>query len=227
MATDATDVAPPLAARRIVRLSGTELTPRWRGRVHLVALAAVIPAAVELVLRRPSLDVETYAVGLIALFGVSSAYHLLPLTARCRRIMRKVDHVMIYLFIGASYTPFCWLALPRSLGIPVLALVWFGAAVGVVIKLAGFERARRSGSALYLVIGSLAIVTVPHTLQTFDPSQLGLLAATGGSYLAGAIVLFGRRPDPFPDRFGYHEVWHSAVVLAAAFYFVLVWSLTR
>lgn len=38
-------------------------------------------------------------------------------------------------------------------------------------------------------------------------------------------MLFTRRPDPIPHLFGYHEVWHAAVVLACICYFAVVWGL--
>jgi hemolysin III len=227
MTAEVSRPAGPLLDGRIVRLSGTELCPRWRGWIHLVAFVAAIPAAAALLSRRPSFAVGLYSLGLLAMFGASSAYHLLPLPDRARRTMRQVDHVTIYLFIAACYTPFCWLALPRDLGTPLLALAWLGAALGAVMKVVGFDRAQRAGAVLYLVVGCLAVIAAPAGLRALDGSELVLLAATGTCYAAGTVVLYTRRPDPVPDRFGYHEVWHSAVVLASACFYLLVWDLAR
>jgi hemolysin III len=168
-----------------------------------------------------------YAFGLLAMFGASSAYHLLPLPDRARRTMRQVDHVTIYLFIAACYTPFCWLALPRDIGVPLLALAWLGATAGAVIKVVGFDRAQRVGGLLYLLVGCLAVVAAPDGLRALDPAEITLLAATGSCYAVGCVVLFSRRPDPIPNCFGYHEVWHSAVVLASVCFYLLVWDLAR
>ena len=211
--------------RRIVRLTGTDLCPRWRGRIHVVALAASVPAAAALVSRRPTFAVALYAVALVALFATSSGYHGLPLSIRARRMMRQVDHVMIYVFIAACYAPFCWLAVPRQIGLPVLAFAWLGAGAGILMKIRGFDRAGRAGGVLYLVIGCCALLTAPYALRSLDTVEIALLAATGAWYAAGALVLFTRRPDPVPDSFGYHEVWHGAVVLGTACYFLFVWKL--
>jgi hemolysin III len=211
----------------IIRLSGTDLCPRLRGHVHLGALIVAGPAAVALIVRHPTFDVIVYAVGLIALFAVSSVYHLVALPPPWRRVMRQVDHVTIYVFIAASYTPFCWLAMPRSVGVAVLVVAWLGAIVGVAMKVARFDGARRLGGALYLAIGCLAVLTLPVAFHSLDPVELSLLIGTGVIYGAGAAVLLFRRPDPVPDRFGYHEIWHSAVVLASACYFAFVWQLAR
>jgi hemolysin III len=222
-----TSRAPQLGVPGIVRLSGSDLCPRWRGRVHLVALVAAVPAAVALMVRRPTPEVTVYAVSLVGLFGASSVYHLVPLPARGRRTMRLVDHVMIYVFLAACYTPFCWLAVPRSIGAPVLVVAWLGAAVGIGMKVSGFDRSHRRGAVLYGAIGWLVVVTAPYALHSLDPAELALLLATGTCYSAGAVALFSRRPDPVPDRFGYHEVWHTAVVAGAGCYFALIWLLAR
>jgi hemolysin III len=219
--------ASDAAVRRIMRMTGTELCPRWRGWVHLGALLAAGPAAAALIVRRPSFAVVLYAVGLVVMLGVSSAYHLLPLRPAPRRTLRQVDHAMIFVFIAASYTPLCWLAMPRHIGAPVLALAWVGAVVGVVIKVVGFDRARRTGAVLYAVVGGLAVFAAPLVVRSMDAGELILLGATVAVYSAGAVVLAGRRPDPFPHSFGYHEIWHTAVVVAAACDFALVWDLAR
>ena len=80
---------------------------------------------------------------------------------------------------------------------------------------------------LYLVVGCLAVVAAPAGLRALDSSELGAPGRHRGVLFAGTVVLFTRRPDPVPDCFGYHEVWHSAVVLASACFYLLVWDLAR
>jgi hemolysin III len=212
------------AARSTLRLSGTALAPRWRGRVHFVALLAALPAALALGWREPFAPVLIYAAALVALYAVSAAYHLLPLSAAWRDRMRRSDHAMIYVFTAASLTPFCVRVMGGTLGWVVLSLVWAGAAAGVAIKFFGSRRAFLLGSALYLLLGWIGVLTFPAALR-LGPAEFSLMVAMGLLYTAGAGVLFARRPDPVPHIFGYHEVWHCVVVLASACYFVLIWDL--
>ena len=51
---------------------------------------------------------------------------------------------------------------------------------------------------------------------------LGLIVLGGLLYTGGAIVFRRKRPDPKPATFGYHEVWHSCVVLGSACHYVAV-----
>jgi hemolysin III len=208
-----------------LRLSGSALTPRWRGRLHLWALVVFAPAAMALIVRRPALPVIVYALALVTMFAVSAGYHLPAWSVPWRRRMRQADHAMIYLYTAASYTPLCWRAVRGDLGDAVLALVWLGALVGVSIKAFGFDRRPVVGSALYLVLGWLAVVIVPAAARTLSATELSLLVGMGGVYTIGAVVLFTCRPDPVPHLFGYHEVWHGCVVLASACYLLVIWGL--
>ncbi len=219
--------AAPVIPAGSLRLSGSAGCPRWRGRLHLAAAVAAVPAGAALVARRPSLLVALYALGLTAQFAVSSAYHLIPFGARARRRMRQADHATIYFFTAASVTVFCRYAVGGGLGVAVAAAAWAGASIGVTMKVAAFDRSAGTGAALYLLLGWLAAVTLPRAVPHLAWSQMALLGAVAAFYSAGVVVLFTRHPDPAPATFGYHEVWHAAVVAASACYFAVVWGLVH
>lgn len=211
---------------RTERLTGTPAAPRWRGRLHLFALALAVPTAAALVWHNPAPEAALYAVALVALFAVSTAYHLLPLSPARRHLLRRADHATIYLYIAAAYGPYCHWAVRGALGWVVLGVVWTGAGLGVAVKGLDFRRTHAFSGVLYLVLGWTAVITLPRAGRVLDGVDLGLLVTMGALYTAGAAVLARRRPDPAPLVFGYHEVWHAAVVLATACYVVVVWRLT-
>ncbi len=206
-------------------MSGTAAAPRWRGRLHVAAFVAAVPAGVALAWREHGIAVLVYAACLVCLFGTSAAYHLWPMGPDRRRIAQRADHAMIYLYIAAAYSPFCLYVVGGTVGDVVLAVVWAGAAVGIGAKLLAFQRSRAASAALYLVLGWLAALTLPEAVRRLGAVDLALLGFMGLLYTGGAVVLARRAPDPAPDVFGYHEVWHAAVVLACACYFAVVWTL--
>lgn len=207
------------------RLRGREV-PHGRGVVHLVAFVVSVPAGAVLVWLHGAADgVAVYAVALDGLYGVSAAYHLGRWRPRVRRAMGRADHAMIFIFIAATMTPYCLLAAPGTFTDVVLGLGWAGAAVSVLAVATRFEANRRVISGAYVVLGWLAIVTLPEALHHLDALQLALLGGLGGVYTLGYVVLATHWPDPSPRVFGYHEVWHSMVVVASACGFVLIWSL--
>src|SRR3954452_19236475 len=114
--------------------------PRWRGRMHLVAFLASLPAGVALVLwsRGVSAHVASTVVRLDRLFGTSATYHTGNWAPRVRARLQRMDHAMIFVLIAGSYTPITLLALQPAWGISLLAVVWTGAVVGVTLALARF-----------------------------------------------------------------------------------------
>lgn len=211
---------------RPVRLSGSEEAPRARGLLHLGALLVALPAGAVLVWERGAGGgVGLYAVALACLYAVSASYHLCSWAPVARQRMRQVDHAMIFVFIAASATPYCLLGVPGVLSDIVLGLVWVGAGGAVVAVAARFETTRRLTSSAYILLGWLAVATLPQAAHHLGARQLALLGSLAFFYTAGAGVLAARWPDPAPKVFGYHEVWHTMVVLASACGFVLVWSL--
>lgn len=200
--------------------------PLWRGRLHAWAFFATIPAGLFLVIAADGTAATTgaaiYVATLLALFGTSASYHCLASGPRARAVMQRLDHAAIYLLIAGTYVPLCLVALPRSWGIPMLVAVGSLAVLGMVLKLAWFHGARYVSYALYLVMGWVAIVATPVLIASLTGLQLALILAGGVAYTVGFPILVRRRPDPWPTTFGYHEVWHLLVVVAAGLHFAAV-----
>ncbi len=205
--------------------------PRWRGRLHQIAFFASLPAGIALIALASGVEARVaasiFAACLSGLYGVSALYHRRDWSERATRVMRHLDHSMIFVFIAASYTPVTLLALRPAWGITLLALAWSGAAIGVVITVLRLERWRAVGFVLYLVLGWLAILAFPQLVRSLSAVEMTLLIAGGLLYTVGAVVLARNRPDPRPLVFGYHEIWHSFVVGASGCHFTLVLLLIR
>jgi hemolysin III len=205
--------------------------PRLRGRLHQAAFFVSIPAGIALVALARGAEARVgaaiFAASLTALYGVSAAYHRGQWSARALKIMRHLDHCMIFVLIAGSYTPVMLMSLHPSWGISLLVISWVGAAVGIMITVLGLERWPAVGFTMYLVLGWLAVVVAPQLAASLSGVELTLLAVGGLLYTVGAIVLAVNRPNPSPLVFGYHEIWHTFVVSASASHFALVLLLVR
>ncbi len=163
-----------------------------------------------------------FAGSLAGLFGVSGAYHHRRLSPRFHAAMKRADHSMIYILIAGTATPVSLLALPAPWEFVLLGIVWGGAAVGISLKMIRIDGFAIATGALYIVLGWAAVVFAPQLLRHMSAVALGLVVLGGLLYTGGAVVLLRKRPDPKPSTFGYHEIWHSFVVLASVCHYVAV-----
>lgn len=212
----------------VVSVADGVVRPRWRGWLHLIGFVVALSATPALLLLSDSLaasiGLAVYASSLLALFGTSASYHLLAKTERAQRIMRRLDHSMIFVLIAGTYTPVCLLALPPAWGQPILVAIWVAAASGVAIKMLAGDWLLRISNVLYVLLGWIAVGALPVILKHLSTGEFVLLAVGGGLYTVGAILFAFHRPRLFPSTFGYHEVWHGFTVLAAFAHFGMVWS---
>lgn len=208
-----------------------KVKPKLRGVSHEAAFFVSLVAGPALVLAAPSGSarwlVGVYAVCLSALFGVSALFHRVTWAPAPRLRMRRLDHSMIYVFIAGTYTAIVGLAVQGGIAKVLLGLVWAGAVAGVVVKLWWRSAPRWVGAALYIVLGWVAVLGLPALLAAFGPVGFGLILTGGIAYTVGAIIFARRSPDPVPTIFGYHEVFHAFVVVAAVCHYVAVagWAL--
>jgi len=201
--------------------------PRLRGVFHQYAFFAALVLGVALaasadgVLERVAAWV--YAAALAAMFGASALYHRVPWrTAAARLRARRLDHAMIFVFIAGTYTPFALLAFGGALRVVVLVSVWVGALLGLGLELAWIHAPRWVSATAYLAVGWAGVVLVPQLFPAVGVTA-GVLAIAGAAlYTLGAVAYATGRPNPFPATFGFHEVFHVLVVVAAATQFAAV-----
>jgi hemolysin III len=206
--------------------------PRLRGVTHVYAFFCAVVGAACLVVFAPAglsrAAAGIYGAGLCALFGGSALYHRWRWDPRWRPILQRVDHSTIFLFIAASYTPVCLLVLSGRVRWIVLVTVWLGALGGVLLSVAWITAPRFLSSACYVALGWVAIIAYPQLSSSLPLTPLVLIAAGGVLYTVGAVVFSLQRPNPWPRVFGFHEIFHVFVIVAAVAHFVAMagWIVT-
>jgi hemolysin III len=202
-----------------------ELVPGLRGVFHAWAFWGALIAGSALTVYAPSGAARAaaivYSAGLCALFAASGLYHRWRWNPRWRPLLRRIDHSTIYVFIAASYTPVALLVLSGTIKVVVLASIWGGALAGVALSVAWITAPRVLVAASYLALGWVAVITLPQ-LADLGVVPLVLFTAGGVIYSIGAGVYALRRPNPWPQVFGFHEVFHALVILAAVTHFVAI-----
>ncbi len=163
-----------------------------------------------------------YGLSLIAMFSASATYHMVRAKDKVLEILRKVDHSAIYLFIAGTYTPFCVNAFSGFWQWGMLSIIWSLAAIGIVVKIFYIKSPRWLNAGIYVVMGWLCVAAVGEMLAVLPAWVITWLIAGGVIYTLGAIVYVTKIFNFVPGVFGFHEVWHIFVMLAAAAHFVAV-----
>jgi hemolysin III len=198
----------------------------FNGASHLVGLILACTGTVILLLmaRGPwqLTAFSVYGATLVLLYSVSFLYHSLPLTERPLRAFRTLDHIAIYFLIAGTYTPVAMLTLHNRLGWILLAAVWLIALAGIPFKVFYLDAPVWLSTATYLAMGYLALIAIVPLLNAVSWEGLLWLVTGGVAYTVGAVIYSRQRPDPFPGRFGHHEIWHLLVLAGSACHFAFM-----
>jgi hemolysin III len=165
-----------------------------------------------------------FGLSLVALYSASALYHLLPLSPTGVARLRRVDHMMIFVLIAGTYTPFCLLALEGAWRVGLLGVIWSLALCGVLLKIFWMGTPRWLSVALYLGMGWVAVIAAPALFLAVPAGGMIWVLGGGLLYTAGALVYALKRPNPAPGTFGFHELWHLFVVAGSACHY---WAVLR
>jgi hemolysin III len=159
---------------------------------------------------------------LIFLFSASATYHMVRVKEKALEIFRKVDHSAIYFLIAGTYTPFCINAFTGFWKWGMLTIIWSLAAIGIGIKVFIIRVPRWLNAGIYIAMGWLVIGASGQLLAALPIWVITWLIIGGVVYTLGAIIYITKVFNFVPGIFGFHEVWHIFVLIAAAAHFVAV-----
>jgi hemolysin III len=220
----------PLSPAAALATTVAELKPRLRGWLHAYAAAisiatgAVMIAVAAAVRGGPAATTTAiYCATVTLLFATSALYHRRAWSPAAHRLMKRLDHSMIFVFIAGTYTPIAALSLSRTAATAVLVAVWTGALFGVGLKTAWLSAPRWLSAPCYIALGWVAVFVMPDLLDNAGVAAFVLILAGGIVYTIGGVVYALKRPNPYPGVFGFHEVFHLCTLVAASCHYVAIW----
>lgn len=171
----------------------------------------------------PALTV--FAISMILLYGASTVYHTLNLSEKINRILRKVDHMMIFILIAGTYTPVCVIVIGGHQGLFLLGLVWTIALGGILIKAFWINCPKWFSSVLYIGMGWVCVLSFTQILNSLSPAAFGWLLAGGIIYTIGGIIYALKLPlfNSRHKNFGSHEIFHLFVLAGSFCHFILMY----
>ncbi len=201
--------------------------PRLRGWLHGAMTPVAVVVAYLLAQRAdvgaPRISVIVFGVALVGLYGVSATYHVPRWPGRVRRILGRIDVAMIQLFIAASFVPVAVHVLTDPWRTRSLVAAGVIAVVGAAVAASPLKGPRWLGVTGYVAFGGLLLVPLLRALDQIPTPGTVLIVLSALTYAVGGIVYARRRPNPWPQWFAFHEVFHALVVLGSTVHVVAVW----
>ena len=200
--------------------------PLLRGWVHALSFVAAVVLGALLILdaAREALSfvAAVYAASVAGLFGASAVYHRGGWTAAVSMRLQRLDHTMIIVLIAGTATPPMALCLAGSLRVAALVSLWSLAGAAILVRLIWMSAPEKLVGSIYVGLGWVAGSALPAVWTRSGVGPALLLLAGGVLYTVGALGYHRRFPDPRPSVFGYHEVFHVYVSLAAACQYIAI-----
>ncbi|OUS06641.1 hemolysin [Gammaproteobacteria bacterium 42_54_T18] len=198
----------------------------FSGLSHLFAAFAAIAGlcilTVNATLHGDIWHITSFAIfgtSMFLLFMASAMYHLLPVSEQAQKVWKRIDHMMIFVLIAGTYTPFCLVPLRDSVGWILLAVIWGLAFTGILLKIFWIHAPRWLSTLIYIGMGWMILFATSPLSENLNENALLWLIAGGLSYTGGAVIYATKWPNPYPPHFGFHEIWHLFVIGGAFCHF--------
>ncbi|HBA62729.1 MAG TPA: hemolysin, partial [Lachnospiraceae bacterium] len=197
-----------------------------------IGMMMAIIAAVPLLLKAAHepghlylLSLTVYIISLILLYAASTTYHTFNISPKVNTILKKIDHMMIFVLIAGSYTPVCLLVLGGKTGTTLLAIVWGIAIIGILIKAFWVYCPKWVSSVLYIGMGWICILAITKILDALSPAAFGWLLAGGIIYTIGGVIYALKLPvfNNKHKNFGSHEIFHLFVMGGSFCHFIVMY----
>lgn len=165
-----------------------------------------------------------FCIGLISLYSASTVYHWCVVKETTLEILRKIDHIMIYILIAATYTPICLITLKGFIGYTLFSVVWTLTIVGIILKILWLNAPRWLYTGFYLILGWAAIFVIYPLYKILPITALLLLVSGGISYSIGAII-YATKPKSIKIwKFGFHEIFHIFILIGSFIHYILIYN---
>ncbi|HNZ83228.1 MAG TPA: hemolysin III family protein [Sedimentibacter sp.] len=165
-----------------------------------------------------------FGLSMILLYSTSCVYHFIDSSKKkAKVIMRKLDHIMIFVLIAGTYTPVCLLVLDKNIGLKLLALVWSITIIGAFIKIFWINAPRWVSAGLYLGMGWISVFVFMPLVRSMSASGLFWLISGGLLYTIGGVIYGLKKPNPDKTWFGFHELFHVFVLAGTFCHFMMMY----
>lgn len=197
---------------------------------HFIGMVGALLFAVPLLLKATdpvhAASFAIFAVSMVLLYGASTTYHTFDVSEKINTLLKKIDHLMIFLLIAGSYTPVCLIVLKGTTGYVLLAAVWGLALVGMVVKAFYVNCPKWFSSILYIAMGWTIVFAFAPLLDALTKPAFLWLLAGGIIYTIGGVIYALKLPifNQNHKFFNSHVIFHLFVLGGSVCHYVFMYN---
>ncbi len=172
------------------------------------------------------ISLGVFMLSMILLYGASASYHSFNISYKVNKILKKIDHMSIFILIAGSYTPLCVTAIPNPLGIRLLVFIWGIALLGMIFKFCWVTCPKWVSSVMYIAMGWACIIALPQLIVGLGTNGFLWLLAGGLFYTVGGVI-YSMKLNLIPKNdigFGNHELFHLFVLAGSLCHFIVMFQ---
>lgn len=198
---------------------------------HFIGAVFSLAAVISLVMKAYTLEKPIYMVAfgifgmsLVLLYSASTIYHIIEKPASLSKLLKRIDHMMIFVLIAGTYTPVCLIPLKGTVGMVLLTTVWCVAITGIILKIVWLNAPRWLSTLQYIMMGWIVVFAFFPLVRAVPGAGLAWLVAGGLIYTIGGVV-YGTKWPPFKSKyFGFHELFHVFVMMGSLCHFIFIYQ---
>ena len=200
---------------------------------HFIAMLAAMAAAAPLLVKAASVPgtmhlkaLSVFIVSMILLYAASTVYHTFDISEHVNKLLRKIDHMMIFILIAGTYTPVCLIVLGNRSGYRMLSLVWGIAIVGIIINALWINCPKWFSSVIYIAMGWVCVMAIRQIVAALTPAAFTWLLAGGIIYTIGGVIYALKLPifNSKHKNFGSHEIFHLFVMGGSFCHYMMMYG---
>lgn len=192
--------------------------------LSLIGLILLIKYSLDTSNPYNTIILAVFGISSILLYSASSTYHKCLSSEKVIKVLRRVDHSMIYVLIAGTYTPICLIALKGKIGIFLFSSIWLLAFIGILLKIVWFDAPRWLSTGFYILMGWISIIAIVPIIKAVSIGGFMWLLAGGLFYTIGGVIYATKWPKINLKLFGFHEIFHIFIMLGSLCHYILMFK---
>lgn len=216
---------------------GSRPRPKFRGVLHEIVFLSFPVWSFEILrichTQKAILSVLAFVLSVIICFGASSQYHRRNVSPTIEMWLSRFDMAGIFVMIAYNLCPVFVFLIPEMC-VFILSIMSIFCACGIAIAInrpplcCNMRISKINMTFIYLIMGfGVTVLILPKFIERANDLELWCWGIGAFFYGTGTLIFVFEIPNPYPDTFGYHEIFHACTTISGILTYVTNYSIVK